>query len=68
MLQNVGSADRVIRIVADAAMIGAKLMGVIGPSGWTGVVPLATGLFRCCPEYLTCGLGTCAGKSPAVQR
>ena len=62
MLQNVGSVDRVIRVVAGLALIGATLYGAIGPWGWIGIVPLATGLFRFCPVYFPFGLSTCAAK------
>lgn len=67
MLQNVGSVDRVIRVVAGAALIGASLFGAIGPWGWIGVVPLATGLFRFCPAYLPFGLSTCAVKTATTS-
>jgi hypothetical protein len=62
MNANVGSVDRIVRIVAGLALIGAALMGVIGAWGWIGVVPLATGVFRFCPAYLPFGLNTCGTK------
>ena len=68
MLQNVGSVDRVIRVVAGVALIGASVFGVIGAWGWIGVVPLATGLFRFCPAYLPFGLSTCATKAITPSR
>lgn len=68
MLKNVGSVDRVIRIVAGLALIGASLSGLIGLWGWIGVVPLATGLFRVCPAYLPFGLSTCAVKPNSESR
>lgn len=68
MLQNVGSVDRVIRVVAGVALIGASVFGVIGAWGWIGVVPLATGLFRFCPAYLPFGLSTCATKTITPSR
>lgn len=68
MLQNVGSVDRVIRVVAGVALIGASLFGAIGPWGWIGVVPLATGLFRFCPAYRLFGLSTCTTKITATPR
>ena len=68
MLKNVGSVDRAIRIVAGLALIGASLLGVIGPWGWIGVVPLATGLFRFCPAYRPFGLSTCATKTAIRSR
>ena len=63
MKANVGSLDRGVRIVAGAALIAAAWVGVIGPWGWIGVVPLATGVFRVCPAYLPFGISTCATKT-----
>jgi hypothetical protein len=63
MIHNVGGVDRVIRIVAGVALIGAAALGYIGAWGWIGVVPLATGLFRVCPAYLPFGASTCAARS-----
>ena len=68
MLKNVGSVDRVIRVVAGLALIGATLYGAIGPWGWIGLVPLATGLFRVCPAYLPFGMNTCAVKTDTPSR
>jgi hypothetical protein len=67
MLQNVGTVDRVIRIVAGLALIAASLLGYIGMWGWIGVVPLATGLFRFCPAYLPFGMSTCATKTASAK-
>ena len=63
MIQNVGTVDRVIRILAGVALIAATLLGYIGAWGWIGIVPLATGLFRVCPAYLPFGLSTCSTTS-----
>lgn len=63
MIQNVGTLDRVIRILAGTALIVASLLGYIGAWGWIGVIPLATGLFRVCPAYLPFGLSTCSAKT-----
>lgn len=51
MQSNVGSKDRVLRIVAG---IGIAIGGVVLESYWglAGVVLLATGIFRFCPLYL----------------
>nr|WP_199064113.1 DUF2892 domain-containing protein [Chromobacterium sp. ASV5] len=59
MQANVGSVDRIIRVVVGAALILAALLGLVGPWGWLGVVPLATGLFRFCPAYLPFGFNSC---------
>jgi hypothetical protein len=63
MLKNVGTVDRVIRVIAGLALIAASLLGYIGPWGWIGVVLLATGLFRLCTASLPFGLSTCPTKT-----
>ena len=68
MIQNVGTVDRVIRIVVGVALIAASVSGSIGAWGWIGVVPLATGLFRVCPAYLPFGLSTCQASRPNAGR
>ena len=57
---NVGSLDRAIRVAVGAALIGLALSGVIGPWGYVGVVPLATGLLRFCPAYRLFRLSSCS--------
>ncbi|MDR0786874.1 MAG: DUF2892 domain-containing protein [Gemmatimonadota bacterium] len=59
MKQNVGSTDRILRVILGLILIGLTLTGRIGVWGWIGVIPLATGLFRVCPAYLPFGLNTC---------
>ena len=56
---NVGSADRIARIVAGLALIALALSGTIGAWGWVGVVLLATGFMQFCPAYAILGLKTC---------
>jgi hypothetical protein len=60
MKANVGSIDRILRIVVGLALIAwaAALGGPIW--AWIGVVPLATGLFKFCPAYTLLGMNTCA--------
>lgn len=62
MIANVGSFDRVLRVVLGLALIGATLMGLVGAWGWIGVVVLATGLFRFCPAYLPFGFNSGARR------
>lgn len=58
---NVGSIDRIVRILAGLALIAWALTG--GPVwAWIGVVPLATGVFKFCPAYSLIGLNTCGIK------
>ncbi|WP_346855763.1 DUF2892 domain-containing protein [uncultured Draconibacterium sp.] len=48
---NVGSVDRLVRIVIGLLI---AIVGVVFDSWWglVGIVPLATGLFKFCPLYL----------------
>lgn len=56
---NVGSADRVVRIIVGLVLIGLALSGQIGAWGWIGIVPLATAFLKFCPAYAIFGLKTC---------
>ena len=62
MTQNIGSLDRIVRIVIGVALIAATLTGAIGVWGWVGVVPLVTALMGWCPPYAILGFSTCAMK------
>jgi hypothetical protein len=59
MKPNVGTIDRILRIIAGLALLGA---GYYFKSWWglVGLGPLLTAIFRFCPAYLPFGLITCA--------
>lgn len=59
---NVGSIDRILRIVVGLGLILATSFGLLGVWGWIGVIPLVTGLFQFCPLYRILGLNTCKLK------
>ena len=63
MMKNVGSADKIIRIVVGIALIAFALAGPadIGWKwvGWIGVVPILTALMGWCPAYSVLGMRTC---------
>jgi hypothetical protein len=65
MKTNVGSVDKILRIVVGLILIGLSVFkpGVIGYWGYIGIIPLLTGLFNFCPAYTLIGLST-KGKSP----
>ena len=52
MFPNVGTADRIVRILVGLVMILLALFSKV-PAwvGWLGLVPLITGLIRMCPVY-----------------
>ena len=61
MKANVGSIDRILRVVVGLGLIAWAVLG--GPVwAWIGVVPLATGIFKFCPAYTLLGMNTCATK------
>lgn len=55
---NVGTTDRVIRVVIGAGAVGA---GIFFQSWWgaVGAVPLVTATLGWCPAYLPFGLSSC---------
>lgn len=62
MKANIGTVDRVVRILVGLGLIGAAASGAVGAWGYIGIVPLATGVFRFCPAYLPFGLSTCKAE------
>jgi len=60
MTANIGSVDRIVRIVAGVAILGLFFV-LEGPDRWwalAGLPPLVTGLVRWCPAYLPLGIST----------
>jgi sulfite exporter TauE/SafE len=63
MSVNVGTIDRIARIVVGLALL-AFALGYIAPGtswswvGWIGVVPILTALFATCPAYSLLGITT----------
>ncbi|MGB7543343.1 MAG: DUF2892 domain-containing protein [Burkholderiales bacterium] len=58
---NVGSIDRVIRVVVGLGIL-SLLFFLEGNARWfglIGLVPLFTGLFSFCPVYTLFGFSTC---------
>jgi hypothetical protein len=64
MTANVGSTDRILRIIlglvllAYATEIGFRHTGW-NWVGWIGIVPILTALFSFCPAYTLLGMSTC---------
>lgn len=64
MKTNIGSVDRILRIVVGLVLIGLAATETVGWWGWIGVVPLLTGVFRFCPAYTLLGINTCPLNKP----
>lgn len=62
MKTNVGSIDRILRIIIGAVLIGLTLTNIIGWWGWIGIIPLGTALIGFCPLYKIFGLSSCPLK------
>lgn len=60
MGKNVGTVDRILRIVAGLVLIALVFIGPQTPWGWVGLVPLGTALIGWCPAYRLLGMNTCA--------
>lgn len=56
---NVGSVDRIARVVAGLGLVALAATGTVGVWGWIGVVPVLTGAFGVCPAYTLFGINTC---------
>lgn len=72
MKVNVGTADRVVRVVAGLALLSLVFILEGGARWWglAGLVPLVTGLASRCPIYTPFGIDTrSAGRwAPSVAQ
>lgn len=60
MSKNIGTIDRIARLILGLVLIALVFVGPQTPWGWIGIVPIATALIRFCPLYRLIGLRTCA--------
>lgn len=62
--KNVGSIDRILRVIIGAALLIAYFtMENASPFLLIGIIPLATGLLSSCPLYSILGFNTCPLKN-----
>lgn len=59
MKTNIGSTDRIVRIVAGVVLIALVFVGPQTAWGWVGLVPIFTALIGYCPAYSLLGIKTC---------
>jgi hypothetical protein len=63
MTINIGSVDRILRVIVGLALLAWALGYFPGYGasvwGWVGLVPLLTGVFGYCPAYSLIGVNTC---------
>ena len=57
-MSNVGSVDRIVRVVLGLALLAIVFLGPQTAWGWIGLIPLVTGLVGFCPAYRLLGICT----------
>jgi len=60
MSTNMGTLDRVIRVIVGLGLLAIAFVGPQTPWGYIGIIPLVTALIGYCPAYRLFGLNTCA--------
>ena len=58
-MKNVGTIDRVARVVVGLVLIALVFVGPQSPWGWIGVIPVLTALVGFCHAYRLFGIRTC---------
>jgi Protein of unknown function (DUF2892) len=57
--QNLGSIDRIVRILAGVGLLALVFVGPQTAWGYLGLIPLLTGVIGFCPAYCPLGLSSC---------
>jgi len=63
MSVNLGTVDRVLRVIIGLALLSLVFVGPQTYWGLLGLVLIATALFRFCPLYALFGIRTCSLRS-----
>ena len=63
MNRNVGTLDRILRVIVGVILIALVFVGPKSAWGWIGVIPLVTAFVGFCPAYRLLGICTSANKS-----
>ncbi len=56
---NIGTVDRIARLVVGALLVVLALTGAIGVWGWLGLIFVGTAFVKFCPIYKILGVKTC---------
>lgn len=67
MKKNIGTTDKIIRIILGIVIIA---IGINAQSWWglIGIIPILTALISWCPLYLPFGISTCKTESTEEQK
>jgi hypothetical protein len=58
MKKNIGTAERIVRVVAGIVILSLSFVGPKSPWAYLGVLPLLSGLIGWCPPYALLGIST----------
>jgi hypothetical protein len=58
--------ERVARVGLGLVLLSLAGLGMVGPWGFVGIVPILTGLAGRCPLYSLLGISTCPVKKPGA--
>ncbi|MBL4627048.1 MAG: DUF2892 domain-containing protein [Roseicyclus sp.] len=59
LTRNLGTYDRIARLVVGGLLVVLAATGTIGIWGWLGAIFVATAVLNFCPIYRIFGLKTC---------
>lgn len=64
MKKNIGTIDRILRIVVGLVLIALAVTGTqpVGAFGWLGIIPLLTAFVSFCPLYSLLHINTSCDK------
>ncbi len=62
MKKNIGSIERIIRVVVGAAIVSLAFVGPQTPWAYLGIIPILTGIVGWCPPYSLLGISTCSRR------
>lgn len=64
MKVNIGSVERVIRVVVGIGVLSLAFVGPRTPWAYLGLLPLVSGLVGWCPPYALLGISTVRPAKP----
>jgi len=58
MKKNIGTAERIVRVVAGVGILSLAFVGPASRWGYLGIAPILTGVIGWCPPYTLLGIDT----------
>ena len=59
MKKNIGTTERIARVVVGIGILSMAFVGPRSPWAYLGILPLLTGAIGWCPPYSLLGISTC---------